>query len=53
MRGPAPLYCSNDCRVQIAVRRRAWTRADLVVTPYPQQPPHMTGPDRIRPRYAA
>lgn len=24
-RGPAPLYCSQDCRRQIAVRRRAWS----------------------------
>ena len=23
-RGPAPLYCSQDCRRQIAVRRRVW-----------------------------
>ncbi|MBP2299923.1 hypothetical protein [Azospirillum picis] len=23
-RGPAPRYCSQDCRVQMAVRRRAW-----------------------------
>lgn len=23
-RGPAPLYCSRDCRRQIAVRRRVW-----------------------------
>lgn len=27
-RGPAPLYCSLDCRRQIAVRRRAWTALD-------------------------
>ncbi|WP_148294180.1 hypothetical protein [Azospirillum sp. B506] len=28
-RGPAPLYCSQDCRIQMAVRRRAWSdRAD-------------------------
>ncbi|HYD70702.1 hypothetical protein [Azospirillum sp.] len=26
-RGPAPLYCSDDCRRQIAVRRRMWSRA--------------------------
>ncbi|CAO3448400.1 hypothetical protein [Azospirillum largimobile] len=24
-RGPAPRYCSQDCRLQMAVRRRAWT----------------------------
>ncbi|WP_431861905.1 hypothetical protein [Azospirillum sp.] len=29
-RGPSPLYCSADCRRQMAVRRRAWTRADLI-----------------------
>lgn len=23
-RGPAPLYCSSDCRLQMAVRRRVW-----------------------------
>lgn len=23
-RGPAPRYCSHDCRLQMAVRRRAW-----------------------------
>ncbi len=23
-RGPAPLYCSRDCRRQIEVRRRTW-----------------------------
>lgn len=23
-RGPAPFYCSQDCRLQMAVRRRAW-----------------------------
>ncbi|QCO14744.1 hypothetical protein D3869_05650 [Azospirillum brasilense] len=23
-RGPAPLYCSRDCRRQIEVRRRVW-----------------------------
>ena len=23
-RGPAPRYCSQDCRLQMAVRRRAW-----------------------------
>lgn len=27
-RGPAPLYCSRDCRLQIAVRRRAWGPVD-------------------------
>ena len=26
-RGPAPMYCSLDCRRQIAVRRRVWTGA--------------------------
>ena len=26
-RGPAPLYCSHDCRLQMAVRRRAWAGA--------------------------
>lgn len=29
MRGPAPLYCSADCRAQMQVRRRAWTAAGL------------------------
>ncbi|WP_148219155.1 hypothetical protein [Azospirillum sp. B510] len=24
-RGPAPRYCSHDCRRQMAIRRRAWT----------------------------
>ncbi|MBY6262365.1 hypothetical protein EI613_10650 [Azospirillum sp. 412522] len=24
-RGPAPFYCSQDCRLQMAVRRRAWS----------------------------
>ena len=24
LRGPAPRYCSRDCRLQMAVRRRAW-----------------------------
>ncbi|KAA0687099.1 hypothetical protein [Azospirillum brasilense] len=24
LRGPAPLYCSRDCRRQIEVRRRVW-----------------------------
>jgi hypothetical protein len=23
-RGPAPLYCSQDCRRQIQIRRRVW-----------------------------
>lgn len=23
-RGPTPSYCSRDCRVQMATRRRAW-----------------------------
>jgi hypothetical protein len=23
-RGPAPFYCSQDCRLQMAIRRRAW-----------------------------
>lgn len=27
-RGPAPLYCSQDCRRQIAVRRRTWAALD-------------------------
>ncbi|AWK87631.1 hypothetical protein [Azospirillum thermophilum] len=27
-RGPAPLYCSRDCRLQIAARRRAWGPVD-------------------------
>ncbi|WP_448188099.1 hypothetical protein [Azospirillum sp. sgz301742] len=52
-RGPAPLYCSTDCRIQMAVRRRAWTRADLVVTPQPQPIPHGANQNRTRPRYAA
>lgn len=26
-RGPAPLYCSHDCRLQMAARRRAWNAA--------------------------
>ncbi|PGH52802.1 hypothetical protein CRT60_22935 [Azospirillum palustre] len=24
-RGPAPFYCSQDCRLQMAIRRRAWS----------------------------
>lgn len=28
-RGPAPLYCSRDCRRQIEVRRRAWASTGL------------------------
>lgn len=28
-RGPAPLYCSRDCRRQIEVRRRVWTSLEL------------------------
>lgn len=28
LRGPAPLYCSADCRAQMQVRRRAWSAAD-------------------------
>jgi len=24
-RGPAPLYCSRDCRRQMEVRRRVWS----------------------------
>ena len=27
-RGPAPLYCSRDCRRQMEVRRRVWTSLD-------------------------
>ncbi|WP_029007767.1 hypothetical protein [Azospirillum halopraeferens] len=27
-RGPAPLYCSRDCRRQMDVRRRAWADVD-------------------------
>lgn len=27
-RGPAPLYCSHDCRLQMAVRRRVWSAMD-------------------------
>ncbi len=27
-RGPAPRYCSQDCRLQMAVRRRAWSARD-------------------------
>lgn len=29
-RGPAPLYCSRDCRRQMDVRRRAWADVDPV-----------------------
>lgn len=25
-RGPAPLYCSDDCRTQMRVRARVWGR---------------------------
>ncbi len=32
-RGPAPSYCSRDCRVQMAARRRAWL---AVATPSAQ-----------------
>ena len=28
-RGPAPLYCSRDCRRQMEVRRRVWASLDL------------------------
>lgn len=28
LRGPAPLYCSHDCRLQMAVRRRAWNAVE-------------------------
>lgn len=30
-RGPAPLYCSADCRAQMQVRRRVWSAADRPV----------------------
>ncbi|MDQ2105009.1 hypothetical protein [Azospirillum isscasi] len=43
-RGPAPLYCSRDCRRQIEVRRRVWASLALAervpaaprVTPAPR-----------------
>lgn len=28
-RGPAPLYCSRDCRRQIEVRRRTWSAMEV------------------------
>ncbi|MBP2315108.1 hypothetical protein [Azospirillum soli] len=30
-RGPAPLYCSRDCRRQIEVRRRTWAAMGAAV----------------------
>ena len=32
-RGPAPLYCSADCRAQIQVRRRVWAAAHSTAHP--------------------
>ncbi|WP_114861777.1 hypothetical protein [Azospirillum brasilense] len=32
-RGPAPLYCSRDCRRQIEVRRRVWASLQAVERP--------------------
>ncbi|MCG5241052.1 hypothetical protein [Azospirillum doebereinerae] len=32
-RGPAPLYCSRDCRLQIATRRRVWTEVERKSVP--------------------
>ncbi|WP_448204079.1 hypothetical protein [Azospirillum sp. sgz302134] len=29
-RGPAPLYCSRDCRRQMEVRRRVWSSMEAV-----------------------
>ncbi|CAO3442016.1 hypothetical protein [Azospirillum argentinense] len=32
-RGPAPLYCSRDCRRQIEVRRRVWSSLQAAERP--------------------
>lgn len=32
-RGPAPLYCSRDCRRQIEVRRRVWASLQAAERP--------------------
>lgn len=30
--GPAPIYCSPDCRLQMRLRRRAWERRAALQT---------------------
>ena len=37
-RGPAPLYCSFDCRAQMRVRARAWNGRAAKVPAYPPAP---------------
>ncbi|WP_146210700.1 hypothetical protein [Azospirillum sp. TSO35-2] len=41
-RGPAPLYCSRDCRLQIAVRRRAWTALENASARHAEPPAEPT-----------
>lgn len=36
LRGPAPLYCSADCRAQMQVRRRVWAAAHPAAHPLDQ-----------------
>ncbi len=39
-RGPAPLYCSADCRAQMRIRQRVWNgRAAAAAQPFPSQLP--------------
>ncbi|MGQ9371069.1 hypothetical protein [Azospirillum sp. ST 5-10] len=33
-RGPAPLYCSKDCRGQIRVRAQVWRRNAAAAAPH-------------------
>ncbi|WP_454018810.1 hypothetical protein [Azospirillum sp. Marseille-Q6669] len=45
-RGPAPLYCSRDCRRQIEVRRRVWAAlqaAERLPAPLPPVVPAGAG----------
>lgn len=37
VRGPAPLYCSADCRAQMQVRRRVWNAADRAAADHPSE----------------
>jgi hypothetical protein len=46
-RGPAPLYCSADCRAQMQVRRRVWAAAHPAPHP-PAHPLEQTGKRRAR-----
>jgi predicted nucleic acid-binding Zn ribbon protein len=43
-RGPAPRYCSQDCRRQMEVRRRAWAKAEPAVMPQPAMQAGVTLP---------